>query len=303
MLVEWPAVISGWRARGRDPCQIVQAWPARVPPLGPDVAVFVHFDPAGRIRPRVRRYLQALREAGLSVVVASNAGRLLGPDERVLRGLCDAYILRRNVGYDFGAMRDALAYWGLPHAATNSILLVNDSVIGPFAPLRPLLDRIDFADADVWGATDSPQRGYHLQSFFLAVGRTVLTHPEWTAFWADVRPAQSKEWVIRRYEIGLSQRLLAAGLRGRALFPCETLVARLADAMPGSEAHARQREVSRRILTRGGVLNPTAHLWRELLREGFPFIKRELLGRNPAGVLDVAEWRDEIAGEPGREWE
>ena len=266
--------------------------------LRADVAVFVHFDPDGRVQPRVSRYLQALRDAGLSVVVASNAETLRSEDEAALRGLCDGYLLRRNVGYDFGAMREALSFWRLPRPDTHSVLLVNDSVLGPFAPLRPLLDRIDFAQADVWGATDSPQRGYHLQSYFVAVGRAALTHPAWAAFWSDVRPAHSKEWVIGRYEIGLSQRLIAAGLRGRALFPYTSLVAQLPDEVPVSEAHARQLAMSRRIVARGGVLNPTAHLWRELLRAGFPFVKRELLGRNPGGILDTSEWRSE-AGESG----
>jgi hypothetical protein len=217
--VEWPAAISGWRARDRDPRQIVRAWPDTGPELLPDVAVFVHFDPAGEIRPRVRRYLAALRQAGFSVLVASNAEALCAGAETVLRDLADGYLIRRNIGYDFGAMREALTHWRLPRATTRGVLLVNDSVIGPFAPLRPLLDRIDFSVADVWGATDSPQRGYHLQSFFLAAGRDALLHPAWSAFWRDVRPAQSKEFVIGHYEIGLTQSLLRAGLRGRALFP------------------------------------------------------------------------------------
>lgn len=300
--IEWPAAISGWRARDLDPSAVLRAWPDTDPVLRPDVAVFIHFDPEGRVRPRVRRYLAALREAGLSVVFASNAERLLPDDEAALRGLCDAYLVRRNIGYDFGAMREALTHWRLPREATRSVLLVNDSVVGPFALLRPLLDRIDFATADVWGATDSPQRGWHLQSFFLAAGRAALTHPAWAAFWDDVRPAQSKEWVIGRYEIGLSQRLLASGLRGRALFPYEALLARLAEDGPASPAHSAQRMQSRRIVARGGVLNPTAHLWREVLRAGFPFIKRELLGRNPAKIRDVAEWRAEAGEGAAGDW-
>ena len=39
-------------------------------------------------------------------------------------------------------------------------------------------------------------------------------------------------------------------------------------------------------------LNPTSDLWRQLLRAGFPFIKRELLRANPSEVLDIVDWRD-----------
>ncbi len=302
VMIEWPAAVSGWRARHRDPSALVRAWPDTPPTLGPDVAVFIHFDPRGEVRPRVRRYLAALREAGRSIVFATNAGTLLPEDEAALRQLCDGILIRRNIGYDFGAMREALAYWGLPQPGTRSVLLVNDSIAGPFAPLRPLLDRIDYAVADIWGATDSPQRAYHLQSFFLAAGRAALMHPAWATFWAEVRPVHSKEWVIGHYEVGLSQRLFAAGLRGRALFPYADLVAALEQEVPSGEAHAIQLAQSRRILARGNVLNPTAHLWRELLRAGFPFIKRELLGRNPAKIADVADWRTEAGPASEADW-
>jgi lipopolysaccharide biosynthesis protein len=57
------------------------------------------------------------------------------------------------------------------------VLLVNDSIYGPLAPLEPILARIDLEAADLWGATESWQTRYHLQSFFLAAGRTVLTSP------------------------------------------------------------------------------------------------------------------------------
>jgi hypothetical protein len=43
------------------------------------------------------------------------------------------------------------------------------------------------------------------------------------------------------------------------------------------------------------ALNPTSDLWRQLLRARFPFIKRELLLKNPTGIEDVSDWRDAVA--------
>ena len=233
------------------------------------------------------------------MALVSNSGRLR--DEAAVRALCDAVLVRRNVGYDFGAMREGLSHWRLPRAETRSVLLVNDSLVGPFTPLEPILARADLSQADVWGATDSPQRSHHLQSFFLLAGREALTSQAWASFWGDVRPVLSKEWIIAKYEIGLTRRLKKGGLRLRALFPYETLVAGLAP-FEGSERRRAQAARLRRVLRRGGKLNPTADLWRELLRAGFPFVKRELLGANPGQVADVQEWREEAGVELDDDW-
>ncbi len=41
----------------------------------------------------------------------------------VLQEICAAVIVRRNIGYDFGAWRDALDFLGLPRAETEEIIL------------------------------------------------------------------------------------------------------------------------------------------------------------------------------------
>ena len=63
------------------------------------------------------------------------------------------------------ACPEAIDLVARPPSEARLLLLANDSVAGPFAPLGPLLARVDFAMADIWGATDSRERGYHLQSY------------------------------------------------------------------------------------------------------------------------------------------
>jgi hypothetical protein len=316
----WRGISGGWNAllkeviptltaplgRLRNPRQIVEAWPGGVIPLGPDVALFAHFDRAGAVRPHILRYLVALGEAGLSVVVVSNAGRLQADAMAALQAVCAGVIVRRNVGYDFGAWGDGLRHLGLPRAETRGVTLVNDSVYGPFAPLTPIIRRFDPAHADAWGLTDSWQRRYHLQSYFLWFGRAVLDSAAWRQFWANLRPLPSKHAIVRRYEIGLTQALLKAGLRCRAVWPYQALLATVGadvswsrekdDEMP-PPARLRQRQV-RRVLEAAGYrspLNPTSDLWRQLIEAKYPFIKRELLRDNPTRVADLAEWRGLVA--------
>jgi hypothetical protein len=296
----------------RSPSQILEAWPQGEISLGPRVAVFVHFDRRGRVRPYVLHYLRELHGAGVSTLFVTNSG-LLRPDAmEALKAVCAGVLVRRNIGYDFGAMREGLEYLKLPRPNTEMVLVLNDSVYGPLRPLEPVLNRIDFTKADVWGATESWQTRYHMQSFFLAFGRAALQSPGWARFWRQVRPVKSKHWVINHYEVGLTQALLSAGLRCAALWPYGALVkdVDLGVMTEGSEVDAAREDpfiAMRRAQTRRirdfcvlrVPLNPTADLWRQLLRSGFPFIKRELLRDNPTGVIDLADWREIVTGELG----
>ena len=102
-----------------------------------------------------------------------------------MQALCAAVLVRRNVGYDFGAWRDALERFALPRADTESLLLVNDSVYGPLGRIEEVLARIDFRQAELWGLTESWQSRYHLQSFFLAVAPSAMASAAWRQFWND----------------------------------------------------------------------------------------------------------------------
>jgi lipopolysaccharide biosynthesis protein len=176
-------------------------------------------------------------------------------------------VLRRsNVGYDFGSWSIALArYPQIAHA--RSALLLNDSLAGPFDEIDDLLAQLEASAADVWGLTDTMQFGHHLQSYCLGFRRGSLDAAPVKRFWKDIRVEASKEAVIWRNEIGLSQML------HRERFVVEA-------AIP-----------SRLVVPDGQ--NPTIIGWRGLLDHGFPFVKRELL-RRPDIAPDGAMVRDEL---------
>lgn len=276
-LVAWP---FGYL---RSPRQVVSAWPEGAVTLGARVAVVCHYDAAGRVRPDLFNHLSALREAGICVVLVSNSFTLEAEAAAHLRPICAAILVRRNVGYDFCAWRDALEHLGLPRADTEEVLLVNDSVYGPLSDLTPVLARIEQTGADVVALTDSRQRGWHLQSYFVCFKRAALHSAAWRRFWASVRPVPSKQWVINHCEVGLTRRLRDEGLTCEALWPETDLLRHLGSG--------RQADRVRERLGRGQLLNPTHDLWRVLLESDFPFIKRELLRQNPSRVPDVADWQ------------
>ena len=294
--------------RHRSPQQLVSRWPEGEIPLGPRVCVFVHWDGAGEVRDHVMHQVRGLAAAGLSVVFVTNAGFLRPDSLEALKLVCAGVIIRRNVGYDFGAWREGFEQLNLPRANTTLVAMANDSVYGPLRSLNELFSAVDFEAADVWGCTDSWQSRYHLQSYLMAFSPKVVASEAWRTFWGGVRPTWSKMWLIRLYEIGLSQALLKAGFACRAIWPYKALIQDIdldllddkkedGPNMADPIVQARRKHVLRlrEAVSNRSPLNPTSDLWRQLLLARYPFIKRELLRENPSNVPDVVEWRDVAA--------
>ena len=299
--------------RHRNPRQVVSVWPEGDIPLGPRVCVFAHWDGAGDVRPHVMHYLRALASAGVSVVFVTNAGFLRAEAMEALKLICAGVVVRRNIGYDFGAWREGLGLLNLPRVDTKLVAIANDSVYGPIRSMADMFAAVDFEAADVWGATDTWQSRYHLQSYLMMFSPRVVASEAWRTYWNGVVPTWSKTWIVRLYEIGLTQALLKAGFGCRAIWPYMSLVADLdiellddkkLDAAedgpnlsdPVIQARRRHIQRLRAAVSDRTPLNPTSDLWRQLLRARFPFIKRELLRDNPTKVPDVVEWR-EVAAE------
>jgi lipopolysaccharide biosynthesis protein len=289
----------------RDPTWVVQRWDGDGG-LGEAkrIAVFVHYDDKGLVHPYVLFYLEQLREAGYSILFVTNSPRLLPAAVEVLRTHCGLILRRRNRGYDFGAYKDALRE--IPDlAALDSLILANDSVYGPFHALSPLLQQADPNQADIWGITDSFQHYYHLQSYFLLMYRPALAATEFHRFWKDVCYAQSKELVVHHHEIGFSRRMLAAGLQLEALYPYRTVAFDLIEDLqrrssdnPDWAAGLLQRDYLEWLygtLMDGIPVNPSHFFWEPLLRRhGYPFLKRDLLTRNPCSVPLTQYWESAV---------
>lgn len=268
-----------------------------------NVAVFSHFDPRGAVDDYILHYLRQLAEAGFTVVFVSNAPQLSRETFERLLPLCGLVVRRTNVGYDFGAYKDGMLQ--IPDLRRlESLVLANDSVYGPFHPLKDIVARMDDG-ADVWGITDSWERHHHLQSYFLLFGRSALRSASFAQFWRRFRYVNSKHWVITRGEIELSRQLRAGGLRLRALFPYRTVAAAFQSAVPFGSRLSGQgfdpvlRRYLRRLsaaVNRDVPLNITHFFWDYLIRRlGCPFLKRELLRDNPVRVPHIRWWKDVIA--------
>lgn len=244
----------------------------------PKVAILAHYSEQPEVSLSVQTLCEQLAAGGYAVLVVSSS-----PDPAPLswpRGLPAATSVYRrpNVGYDFGSWAATLE--ALPHLAlADYVILLNDSLIGPFAPIAGILHDLETRTEDAVGLLDSRQEAYHLQSFWVGYRGGVLADPRLRRFWSDIRVEPTKKAIIDRYEIAGTRHLVTNGFAVGSTFPFALVVE--------------------------DGLNPTSYGWRRLFYFGFPFVKREMVLEPPPDVIDGSAVREVVAerfGEDPLEW-
>lgn len=263
--------------------------------------VFSHFDANNKVERYVLHYLEALNRAGYAIVLVSTCDELSEPDREALAGFCHTVCLRENVGYDFGSFKAGIELLKQQRANVERLLVANDSVFGPFNDLAPLLRTMERDDIDLYGLTDSHDHGYHLQSYFISYSAKVYESPVFERFWSSVDLISNstdnfKQKIVHNYEVGGSQHFINAGCTYAVAFSfCDVLTrlfGRTLDRLRQSRDSNSGIQVKAEELFFN--LNASHRYWDELIDMGLPFIKRELLTRNPTGA-DLSSWPEKIA--------
>jgi hypothetical protein len=264
------------------------------PAQGESLALYMHWSPTGGVSDMVLGQLAAWRACGFDVVFVTNAAPppqdwdKAGQDT-VLR------VARDNVGRDFGAWRDALAIVLRDRPLPHELLLANDSVLGPLMPMAPVIAALRAGGGGLFGLTENRGGGPHLQSYAL-LARGGATVKDVAAHLATCQPSRSKWRLVQKGEIGLTRHMLARGHRVAALFGYDRITGSLG---PDDLRSLGPRFAEPHALDRY-PLNPTHHLWRVLIeRFGFPFLKTELVRRNPGRLPGVDAW-PELVDDPTR---
>lgn len=269
-------------------------------PLSRLAAVYVHFDRHGIVHDYVLHQLQELVEAGFRITFVSNAPDLPAASRDRISPLCRRIVWRRNAGYDFGAYKDGIAALGNLEQL-DGLVLMNDSIYGPFWKLADTLSTIDSSKVDFWGIIDSWEHQYHLQTFFIYFLPAAFKSAGFQNFWRRHPYINNKGWVVRNGEVGLTQELARQELRAGVLATYWDVAddAREQLAAPAPETFTNRKSTPARVrsaLLRGRPINAMHYFWDRLILDyKCPFIKRELLRSNPARVPDTARWPQIVA--------
>lgn len=229
-----------------------------------EAALLVTHAPAGRLKPHVLPYIQQLQGAGLKVQLVVVVYRPLElRDDEI--AAADGIIVRDNVGYDFGAW--AHAFQLCPSLFGASLLVMtNDSIVptADRATFLEMMDRVRSCPSDIVGLTASHEHGWHVQSHFMGVKPRALSSWVFQHFVRDIRRIDNEDDAIRAYEMPFAMQMRKAGLAVSALF------------------------------TGSSPVNPAFFSWRELIDQGFPFIKIEILLKRFAEATDQPAMLQEI---------
>ena len=264
-----------WNHRGRlkDPETLLQALEARRPQR---LAIWHHYDQLGLMPQSWLSALQAIKQAGWTVVVSTSG---LTDEATTSLQAIDALICRRhNLGLCLGAYRDLcclLQERPVLHQGLTHLLLANDSTmpIGGNSALAACLATMTANNRNdlprLLGMTDSIERDrYHLQSYWLLANGALLTSPVWESFWRGFNLDGDKDDLIDNGEIGLSQALLSADVVLRARYG---LISMLLDG-----EHISHR-LNRFQVRKPRDINLSLHGWQDLLDAGCPLVKKQVV--------------------------
>lgn len=265
--------------------------------------VFAHYDMQDKVDEYVLYYLRELQKIAATIHFVTTSA--LNDAERGKVASLGVNVLQRNNdGYDFCSYK--LGIESIDRSQIDELIVCNDSVYGPFAELDELFATMRLRGANFWGLTDSYDYQHHLQSYFLVFSGDALQSQAFKGFWNSVEALSDKRDIIRRYEVGLSQSMAAAG------FPPEALAR---SGKVGNAKHVgsywryyfsmllrRWREKrfwsdSLRVMTgKLKVGKNVTHLeWKSLIEDGgVPFVKVGLMRDNPKHVADLDEVYDVI---------
>ena len=234
------------------------------------VAVFAHYSAMVEISPSDAYLIACLRDAGFSVIVSSTCTDDPAEHERLWShwsGKIDGLLTRPNFGFDFASWSAVILNLPLQEMDIEQLVLVNNSVFGPVIPLDPILEDL-FSRGDLFGLTASQEFSPHLQSYFLGFNRTVLLDPCFKQFWGTTISGRSKWSTIIHRELTWERFFVQSGFSAVAFVE----------------------------ETRTFPRNPLTFLWRDLLIQGFPFIKKSLFTHN-YDEIDMTGWQEFLATE------
>ena len=264
------------------------------------IALYVHYSATGQVSDMVRCQLDLLRQFGVALVFISMSEHIPAADWQAVRQLCALVVQRENFGRDFGAWHDLMPEVRRRWPQPQELMLANDSVLGPIYPLAPVIDAMRSGGDGLFGLTESLQGGPHLQSYLL-LARGAAVVRDLMDFLQRLRVSHSKWLLVQRGEIRLARWMRRRGHRVAAVFGYD----RLAEAAVADPAERRRlmgssaklRDLDRlpadqaSALLHEWPLNPTQHLWHVLATKfGDPFVKTELVLRNPGRLPGVDTW-------------
>lgn len=239
------------------------------------LCVFAHWDKDNIVDDYVVYYLKALKEVANTIIFVSDCN-LSAAEKSKLDGIVTFLLAEKHGEYDFGSYKRGFLYAKEHNISFDELIFANDSVYGPFYPLKLIFDKMSKKKCDFWGMTKNNYglnekslkliREPHIQSYFLVFHENVYNSNIFINFINSISKQYSKSDVITKYEIGLSKTLYQNNFKSCAY-----------------------------INRYGSISNCTIFKWDKLiLKYNFPFLKTSIIKKGFDFTGAVKGWEEII---------
>lgn len=174
------------------------------------ICIYLTYDKEKKVDKYIGYMLKELRTCTDYLAVVCNYEEIFCGAE-ILEENADVVFYRENKGFDAGGFKDALCrFLGWDEIEQyDQLILVNDSMFGPFRPMKDIFSEMDRRPADFWGLAKHGENrtsslGYiaeHIQSFFIVIRFKMLHSIQFREFWNQLPYFTSFSETIKKYEI------------------------------------------------------------------------------------------------------
>lgn len=175
------------------------------------LGIYLTYDRQGIVDAYIGHMLKELKTCVEYLVVVCNEKNVVSGKD-ILENYANEIIYRENIGLDAGGFKEALTQsigWEKV-LVFDELVLVNDSLFGPFCPMKRIFDAMDDRkNVDFWGLSGHSafrREGIdhfpaHIQSFFWTIRSRMLHSSHFRDYWETIPYYDTYERVVREYEM------------------------------------------------------------------------------------------------------
>jgi len=264
------------------------------------LVIYVHYSSQNIVSEREKLTLLALQRIGFQTCLVINVNKK-GPSINYSlennRQFFDALCLRKNIGYDLGAYRDILVFLkNQKKTQGKRIYFMNNSVIWFPEMIESYFKELQSVEADVVAATISNQYIGHLQTYLFGANTEsgLRAIQKWLS---SIKNWRLKRTIVARGELSTNSILISnlqVAAHPSASMVQETALKKLVSFSNDvknvtSTATIKRLQQNQDFAFAGLPVNPSHSFWLEMLENGFPGIKIDLIRKNPLNVQDYVE--------------
>lgn len=172
------------------------------------LCIYLTYDKQKQVDSYVGYMLKELKTCVSGLVVVCN-GLYITKGEDILKQYADEIYYRENKGFDAGGFKDALCnYIGWEKVlAFDELVLVNDSMFGPFRSMKSIFYEMDRKRLDFWGLGkyENNLLREHIQTYFLLIRSEMLHDSRFKKYWEKMPYYDTLSDVVNNYEVKFTE--------------------------------------------------------------------------------------------------